>query len=88
MMCLKLDHAGIADAAAGMGGYCVNSSRSRLSLLSSGARIYPVHLWTIMAGGAWLVLLIVSICLGGYSSLLSHLLELARQQSAVQQSQE
>ncbi|MGN7971770.1 hypothetical protein [Serratia sp. 22264] len=41
-----------------------------------------------MASGAWLVLLIVSICLGGYSSLLSHLLELARQQSAVQQSQE
>jgi hypothetical protein len=32
-----------------------------------------------------LLLLVVLICLGGYSSLLSHRLELARQQSAEQQ---
>lgn len=31
-----------------------------------------------------LLLLVVSICLGGYSSLLSHRLELARQQAAEQ----
>lgn len=37
------------------------------------------------AGGGMLLLLVVSICLGGYSSLLSHRLELARQQSAEQQ---
>lgn len=33
-----------------------------------------------LAGGGVLLLLVVSICLGGYSSLLSHRLELARQQ--------
>jgi predicted Holliday junction resolvase-like endonuclease len=33
-----------------------------------------------MANGGLLFLLVVSICLGGYSSLLSHRLELARQQ--------
>lgn len=32
-----------------------------------------------------LLLLVASICLGGYSSLLSHRLDLARQQSAEQQ---
>lgn len=35
--------------------------------------------------GGLLLLLLVSICLGGYSSLLSHRLELARQQAAEQQ---
>lgn len=35
--------------------------------------------------GGLLLLLLVSICLGGYSSLLSHRLELARQQTAEQQ---
>jgi predicted Holliday junction resolvase-like endonuclease len=35
--------------------------------------------------GGLLLLLLVSICLGGYSSLLSHRLELARQQLAEQQ---
>jgi len=38
-----------------------------------------------LTGGGMLLLLVVSICLGGYSSLLSHRLELARQQSADQQ---
>lgn len=38
-----------------------------------------------LTGGGMLLLLVVSICLGGYSSLLSHRLELARQQSAEQQ---
>ncbi|QDL31473.1 DUF2570 family protein [Serratia liquefaciens] len=38
-----------------------------------------------LAGGGMLLLLVASICLGGYSSLLSHRLELARQQSAEQQ---
>ncbi|MEE4407613.1 MULTISPECIES: hypothetical protein [unclassified Serratia (in: enterobacteria)] len=38
----------------------------------------------IMQGGL-LLLLAVAICLGGYSSLLSHRLELARQQVAEQQ---
>ncbi|VEA67092.1 Protein of uncharacterised function (DUF2570) [Serratia plymuthica] len=38
----------------------------------------------IMQGGL-LLLLAVAICLGGYSSLLSHRLELARQQAAEQQ---
>lgn len=37
-----------------------------------------------LAGGGMLLLLVVSICLGGYSSLLSYRLELARQQSAEQ----
>lgn len=38
-----------------------------------------------LAGGVMLLLLVASICLGGYSSLLSHRLELARQQAAEQQ---
>ncbi|MGE6303228.1 hypothetical protein [Serratia liquefaciens] len=38
-----------------------------------------------LTSGGLLLLLVVSICLGGYSSLLSHRLELARQQSAEQQ---
>jgi hypothetical protein len=38
-----------------------------------------------LASGGLLLLLVVSICLGGYSSLLSHRLELARQQLAEQQ---
>jgi ATPase subunit of ABC transporter with duplicated ATPase domains len=38
-----------------------------------------------LAGGGMLLLLVASICLGGYSSLLSHRLELARQQVAEQQ---
>ncbi|MDT3249317.1 hypothetical protein QZQ97_00035 [Serratia sp. root2] len=38
----------------------------------------------IMQGGL-LLLLAVAICLGGYSSLLSHRLELARRQAAEQQ---
>ncbi|MFN1146808.1 hypothetical protein [Serratia liquefaciens] len=37
-----------------------------------------------LTGGGLLLLLVVSICLGGYSSLLSHRLELARQQAAEQ----
>jgi predicted transcriptional regulator len=37
-----------------------------------------------MANGGLLFLLVVSICLGGYSSLLSHRLELTRQQVAEQ----
>jgi len=37
-----------------------------------------------LTGGGLLLLLVVSICLGGYSSLLSHRLELARQQVAEQ----
>ncbi|HEJ7989696.1 TPA: DUF2570 family protein [Serratia liquefaciens] len=37
-----------------------------------------------LAGGGMLLLLVVSICLSGYSSLLSHRLELARQQVAEQ----
>lgn len=40
---------------------------------------------TKLAGSGLLIMLVVSICLGGYSSLLSHRLELARQQSAEQQ---
>ncbi|HGE6721878.1 TPA: hypothetical protein ACGB01_002137 [Serratia marcescens] len=38
-----------------------------------------------LAGGGILLLLVASICLGGYSSLLSHRLDLARQQVAEQQ---
>lgn len=38
-----------------------------------------------LAGGGMLLLLVASICLGGYSSLLSHRLELARQQVAEQE---
>ncbi|EOF8224318.1 hypothetical protein ACK2RV_004099 [Yersinia enterocolitica] len=38
-----------------------------------------------LARGGMLLLLVASICLGGYSSLLSHRLELARQQVAEQQ---
>ena len=38
-----------------------------------------------IAGGSLVLLLLVAICLGGYSSLLSHRLELARQQAAEQQ---
>ncbi|MMZ41461.1 hypothetical protein D3C81_118140 [compost metagenome] len=38
-----------------------------------------------LTGGGLLLLLVVSICLGGYSSLLSYRLELARQQVAEQQ---
>ncbi|WP_413509993.1 hypothetical protein [Serratia liquefaciens] len=38
-----------------------------------------------LTSGGLLLLLAVSICLGGYSSLLSHRLDLARQQSAEQQ---
>ncbi|WP_209632896.1 DUF2570 family protein [Serratia sp. PL17] len=37
-----------------------------------------------LTSGSLLLLLAVSICLGGYSSLLSHRLELARQQVAQQ----
>lgn len=37
-----------------------------------------------LAGGGMLLLLVTAICLGGYSSLLSHRLELARQQVAEQ----
>lgn len=40
---------------------------------------------TKLAGGGLLLLLMVSICLGGYSSLLSHRLELTRQQNTEQQ---
>lgn len=35
-----------------------------------------------IAGGSLVLLLLVAICLGGYSSLLSHRLQLARQQAA------
>ncbi|AGE17729.1 DUF2570 family protein [Serratia marcescens] len=38
-----------------------------------------------IAGGSLVLLLLVAICLGGYSSLLSHQLQLARQQAAEQQ---
>lgn len=38
-----------------------------------------------IAGGSLALLLLVAICLGGYSSLLSHRLELARQLTAEQQ---
>ncbi|WP_419792416.1 hypothetical protein ACN28B_10250 [Serratia nevei] len=38
-----------------------------------------------LAGGGMLLLLVASICLGCYSSLLSHRLDLARQQAAEQQ---
>ncbi|ENI1055667.1 MULTISPECIES: DUF2570 family protein [Serratia] len=38
-----------------------------------------------LTSGGMLLLLVASICLGGYSSLLSHRLDLARQQSAEQQ---
>ncbi|KAB5494666.1 DUF2570 domain-containing protein [Serratia sp. RJAL6] len=38
-----------------------------------------------IAGGSLVLLLLVAICLGGYSSLLSHRLELARQQTAERQ---
>lgn len=38
-----------------------------------------------LASGGMLLLLVASICLGGYSSLLSYRLELARQQVAEQQ---
>ncbi|WP_149572539.1 DUF2570 family protein [Serratia nevei] len=37
-----------------------------------------------LAGGGMLLLLVASICLGGYSSFLSHRLDLARQQVAEQ----
>lgn len=37
-----------------------------------------------IAGGSLALLLLVAICLGGYSSLLSHRLQLARQQAAEQ----
>lgn len=37
-----------------------------------------------IAGGSLALLLLAAICLGGYSSLLSHRLELARQQVAEQ----
>ncbi len=37
-----------------------------------------------LTGGGLLLLLVVSVCLGGYSSLLSYRLELARQQVAEQ----
>lgn len=40
---------------------------------------------TKLAGSGLLIMLVVSICLGGYSSLLSHRLELTRQQIAEQQ---
>lgn len=40
---------------------------------------------TKLASGGLLLMLAVSICLGGYSSLLSHRLELARQLSAEQE---
>ncbi|MGO2442647.1 MAG: hypothetical protein ACTH8B_22565 [Serratia proteamaculans] len=35
--------------------------------------------------GGWLLLLVAAICLGGYSSLLSHRLELVQQQADEQQ---
>ncbi|MBH3107467.1 DUF2570 family protein [Serratia ureilytica] len=38
-----------------------------------------------IAGGSLALLLLVAICLGGYSSLLSHQLQLARQHAAEQQ---
>ncbi|CVF31148.1 TPA: DUF2570 family protein [Serratia marcescens] len=38
-----------------------------------------------IAGGSLALLSLVAICLGGYSSLLSHQLQLARQQAAEQQ---
>lgn len=38
-----------------------------------------------IAGGSLALLLLVAICLGGYSSLLSHRLQLARQQAAEHQ---
>ncbi|HFF8977311.1 hypothetical protein [Serratia marcescens] len=38
-----------------------------------------------IAGGSLALLLLVAICLGGYSLLLSHRLQLARQQAAEQQ---
>ena len=38
-----------------------------------------------IASGSLALLLLVAICLGGYSSLLSHRLQLARQQAAEQQ---
>ncbi|UIM57342.1 DUF2570 family protein [Serratia marcescens] len=38
-----------------------------------------------IAGGSLVLMLLVAICLGGYSSLLSHRLQLARQQAAEQQ---
>ncbi|ENN8406624.1 DUF2570 family protein [Serratia marcescens] len=38
-----------------------------------------------IAGGSLALLLLVAICLGAYSSLLSHQLQLARQQAAEQQ---
>ncbi|WP_149570760.1 DUF2570 family protein [Serratia bockelmannii] len=38
-----------------------------------------------IAGGSLALLLLVAICLGGYNSLLSHRLQLARQQAAEQQ---
>ncbi|EPV8454858.1 TPA: DUF2570 domain-containing protein [Serratia marcescens] len=38
-----------------------------------------------LAGGVMLLMLVASICLGGYSSLLSHRLSMARQQVAEQQ---
>lgn len=42
-------------------------------------------LLTKLAGSGLLIMLVVSICLGGYSSLLSHRLELTRQQNTEQQ---
>lgn len=40
---------------------------------------------TKLAGSGLLIMLVVSICLGGYSSLLSHRLELTREQNTEQQ---
>jgi len=40
---------------------------------------------TKLAGSGLLIMLVVSICLGGYSSLLSHRLEITRQQNTEQQ---
>lgn len=40
---------------------------------------------TKLAGSGLLIMLVVSICLGGYSSLLSHRLEMTRQQNTEQQ---
>ncbi|CAI1536289.1 Protein of uncharacterised function (DUF2570) [Serratia marcescens] len=39
----------------------------------------------VVKNGGFLALLLIAICLGGYSSLLSHRLELARRQNVEQQ---
>ncbi|MGK0684592.1 hypothetical protein ACSFC0_04280 [Serratia marcescens] len=45
-----------------------------------------MNAWLLkLAGGVMLLLLVASICLGGYSSLLSHQLALARLQTAEQE---